>query len=104
MNRLASAHRAAVRTLHHLISMGVTQGTTHGSAQRVTSQNELNEMVEQLSRLCVEAQVPKNSGEDSGDEQLISLLRELSEYHAQVKQSLNRTAYMILRHLYMFQN
>ena len=93
MNRLASAHRAAVRTLHHLISMGVTQGTTHGSAQRVTFRNELNEMVEQLLRLCVEAQVPKNGGEDSGDEQLISLLRELSEYHAQVKQSLNQEQY-----------
>ena len=76
MNRLASAHRAALRTLHNLLSTGITHGTTHPQPHKLS--NELTNLITQLSQLCTEAHVPMNG--EIEDNELISLLRELKDH------------------------
>ncbi len=88
MHKLASAHRAAIRTLHHLSSIGVPRGATHGYPQKSPSHDEIMKLIEQLSRLCVDANVG-GVNNDSEDERMTSLLRELHDYHTHVKQLLS---------------
>ena len=87
MHKLASAHRAAVRTLHHLSSIGIYRGATHGYPQKVTSHDEIIGLIKQLSSLCVEAHVG-GANIESEDERMTSLLKELHDYHTHVKRLL----------------
>ena len=80
MHKLASAHREAVRTIHHLTLVGVAKGDHHD--------NEVTDLVDQLSNLCIQAKVGGVDREELKENFMGSLVKELHEYHCHVKQLL----------------